>query len=76
LTSNSMTAAAVQMTAATPAERVSEHSPAKTVKVQGVDQAEMEKRPIPDTPAVPAKIYNSHGEIVEPPNATLVDTEM
>jgi hypothetical protein len=71
-----MTTAAVQMASATPVERVSEHTPAKTVKAQGADRQEMEKRPIPSTPSVPARVYNSHGEIVESPAATLVDTEM
>jgi hypothetical protein len=71
-----MTSGAVQMSAATPTESVSEHSPAKAAKTHGADRHDLEERPVSDHPGIPAKTYNSHGEVIEPPGIPLVDIEM
>jgi hypothetical protein len=76
VTSNSITSGAIQTAAATPAERISEHSLARNVKTQDADRSQLEGRPVPDAPPIPVQVYNSHGEVVGTTGTSVVDTEM
>lgn len=73
MTSNSIASGAIQTMAVTPPDRVSEHSPVKTVKAQIPEQKE--KLPQVNEPAkqLPVAVYNSHGEVVPSPSSPLTD---
>jgi hypothetical protein len=69
MTSNSIASGALQTMAVTPPERVSEHSPAKTVKAQIPEQKEELSRVNEPAKQLPVAVYNSHGEIVPSPSS-------
>jgi hypothetical protein len=76
LTSNIVTSGAIQTAAVIPTERISEHSPARNLKTLEADRTQLEQRPVPDTPQVPVRVYNSHGEVIETTGTSNVDTTM
>jgi hypothetical protein len=74
MTSTGVVSRAGQAAAAVPMERVTEHTPAKTVKAQIPDQRD-EASPRVNEPArqLPVQVYNSHGEIVPNPSSPQTD---
>ena len=73
MTSNSVVSGAGQTAAAVPMERVTEHTPAKTVKAQIPDQEETKPRVSEPAHQLPAQVYNSRGEIVPNPSSPQTD---
>jgi hypothetical protein len=73
MTSNGVVSGAGQAAAAVPIERVTEHTPAKTVKAQIPDQREASPRVNEPARQLPVQVYNSHGEIVPNPSSPQTD---
>ncbi len=73
MTSNSVVSGVGQTGAAVPMERVTEHTPAKTVKAQIPDERDTSPRVSEPAHQLPVQVYNSHGEVVPSPSAPETD---
>lgn len=73
MTSTGIVSGAGQTMAVVPMERVTEHTPAKTVKAQIPDQREPSPRLNEPAKQLPVQVYNSHGEVVRSPSSPQMD---